>query len=89
MPELVAQLKVTRADLRYDNLKFQHIAGIGGEAAEIIGELAHAALNQWRPSLERDLLAKANAAIVKAGEHKEVRIGLSKLFKAPPPTGGK
>jgi hypothetical protein len=80
LPELVVVLKVTKADLRYDNLKFEHIAGIGGDAAQLIGELAHAAINQWRPSVERDLLARANAAIVKAGEHKEVRLSLSKLF---------
>jgi hypothetical protein len=82
LPELVVQLKVTKADLRYDNLKFEHIAGIGGEAAQTIGELAHGAVTQWRPSVERDLLEKANAAIVKAGENKEVRLSLAKLFKA-------
>jgi hypothetical protein len=87
LPELIVQLKVTKADLRYDNLKFEHIAGVGGEAAQMIGELAHAAINQWRPSLERDLLAKANAAVVKAGEQKEVRLSLTKLFKAPKPAG--
>ena len=81
------QLKVTKADLRYDNLKFEHIAGVGGEAAEMIGELAHTAVNQWRPSLERDLLEKANAAIVKAGENKEVRLSLTKLFKTTKPGG--
>jgi hypothetical protein len=47
----------------------------------MIGETAHSLLNQWRPSIERDLLAKANAAIVKAGEQKEVRLSLSKLVK--------
>jgi hypothetical protein len=87
LPELVVQLRVTKADLRYDNLKFEHIAGIGGEAAQLIGELAHAAVNQWRPSLERDLLARANAAIVKAGEQKEVRLSLAKLFKTPKTVG--
>jgi hypothetical protein len=83
LPELVFQLKVAKADLRYDNLKFEHIAGIGGEAAQIIGEAAHAAVRQWRPSIERDLLAKANAAIVKAGAEREVRVSLAKLLKAP------
>jgi hypothetical protein len=81
LPEYVVQLKVTKADLRYDNLKFEHIAGIGGDAAQMIGEFAHAAVTQWRPSAERDLLARANAAIVKAGENKEVRLSLTKLFK--------
>ncbi|HEY1377590.1 MAG TPA: hypothetical protein VGF55_12395 [Gemmataceae bacterium] len=85
LPDLVIELKVAKADVRYDNLKFDHIAGLGGEAAQIIGELAHAALNQWRPSVEKDALAKANAAIVKAGQHKEVRLSLSKLFRATAP----
>jgi hypothetical protein len=41
-------------------------------------------LTQWRPSIEKDALAKANAAIIKAGQHKEVRLSLAKLFKASP-----
>ena len=61
LPDLVIELKVTKADVKYDNLKFEHIAGIGGEGAQLIGELAHAALTQWRPSIEKDALAKANA----------------------------
>ena len=76
-------MKVAKADLGYDNLKFDHVAGVGGEAAQLIGEAAHSMLKQWRPSIERDLLAKANAAIEKAGEHKEVRLSLAKLFKTP------
>lgn len=83
LPELVVELKVTKADLGYDNFKLDHIAGLGGEAAQIIGEAGPALIRQWKPSIERDLLAKANAAIVKAGEHKEVRLGLSKLLQQP------
>ncbi len=85
LPDLVIALKVAKADVQYDNLKFEHIAGVGGDAAQVIGELAHAALNQWRPSVEKDALEKANAAIVKAGQHKEVRLRLAKLFKSTPP----
>src|SRR5207249_11767699 len=44
LPDLVIELKVTKADVKYDNLKFEHVAGVGGEAAQLIGELAHAAL---------------------------------------------
>jgi hypothetical protein len=87
LPDLVIELKVAKADVKYDNLKFEHIAGIGGEGAQLIGELGHAALTQWRPSIEKDALAKANAAILKAGQHKEVRLSLAKLFKAN--AGGK
>jgi hypothetical protein len=84
LPDLVIELKVTKADVKYDNLKFEHIAGIGGDTAQLVGELAHAALTQWRPSIEKDALTKANAAVVKAGQHKEVRLSLAKLFKSTP-----
>jgi hypothetical protein len=87
IPDVVIEVKVTKADVTYDNLKFEHIAGIGGDAAQLIGDLAHAALTQWRPSIERDALAKANAAVVKAGQHKEVRLSLAKLLKATPAAG--
>ncbi len=87
LPDLVIEVKVTKAEVKYDNLKFEHIAGIGGEAAQLVGELAHAALTQWRPSIEKDALAKANAAVIKAGQHKEVRLSLAKLFKATPAAG--
>ncbi|MFO0809437.1 MAG: hypothetical protein U0746_12495 [Gemmataceae bacterium] len=81
LPEIVLTIKVTKADLGYENLKFEHLAGVGGEAAELLGEAGHKLLSQWKPSLERDLLERGEAAIVKAGREKEVRIGLSKLLK--------
>jgi hypothetical protein len=80
LPEAVFRLRVVQAESGYDNLVVEHIAGVGGSAAKLIGEAAHSSINQWRPSLERDLLAKADAAIVKAGDTKEVRVSLSKLL---------
>jgi hypothetical protein len=43
--------------------------------------VARANLHIWRPSLEHRLIDKANAAIVKAGDTKEVRLGIGKLFE--------
>jgi hypothetical protein len=81
LPDIIFRLRVTKASVWYDDLVVEHIAGIGGTAAEIIGDAFHDVLRQWRPSVERDLLARANAAIVKAADTREVRIGLSGLFK--------
>lgn len=81
LPELVLTFKVTKADLGYENLKFEHLAGVGGEAAELLGEAGHKLLRQWKPSLERALIERGEAAIVKAGKEKEIRLGLSKLLK--------
>ncbi|MCI0681057.1 MAG: hypothetical protein L0Y71_03045 [Gemmataceae bacterium] len=81
LPDIVFRLRVTKAKVSYDDLVVEHIAGIGGTAAKVIGETFHDAMNQWRPSIERKLLERASAAIVKAADTKEVRIGLSSLFK--------
>ena len=81
LPDIVFRLRVANAQVGYDDLVVEHIAGIGGTAAKVIGETFHDAMNRWKPSIERDLIEKANAAIVKAADTKEVRIGLSALFK--------
>ena len=81
LPDIVFRLRVTKAQVGYDDLVVEHIAGLGGTAAKVIGETFHDAMNQWKPSIERNLIEKANAAIVKAADTREVRIGLSGLFK--------
>jgi hypothetical protein len=80
LPEAVFRLRVLQADVGYDNFVVEHIAGVGGGAAKVLGETLHATLQRLRPSLERRLLEKANAAIVKAGDTKEVRVSLLSLL---------
>jgi hypothetical protein len=80
IPDVVFRMRVLDARLTYDDLVVEHTAGVGGELAERLGEAAHGMVKQMRPSLERDLLEKANRAIVKAGDTKEVKLGLGKLF---------
>jgi hypothetical protein len=80
-PDAVIHVRILGSNLKYDRLVVEHVAGLGGTAAKVIGEGILAILKKWHPSLERHLLDKANAAIVKAGNNKEVRIGLDKLLK--------
>ena len=82
IPDVVFRLRVVRSDFRYNGLVFEHVAGVGGEGAKILGEAAHAAVNQWRPSLERRLIDKAKAAVVKAGDTREIRLSLGRMFGA-------
>jgi hypothetical protein len=81
LPDTVFRLHVTSSDFHYDDVVFEHVAGLGGEAAKLIGEAARANLRIWKPSLEQKLVDRANAAIVKAGDTKEVRVGIGKLFQ--------
>jgi hypothetical protein len=84
LPDVVFHPKVTRAKLAYDNLVVEHVGGLGGEGAKLIGDALKGGLQKWHPTMESDLLAKGNAAIVKAGELKEVRVNLAKLFGKKP-----
>ncbi len=81
LPDLVFQIHVAKADVRYSKLDVIHTAGIGGDGAKLLGEAVEKLLKELNPSLQKELLQKADAAIMKAGECKEVRISLSKLLK--------
>jgi hypothetical protein len=81
IPDVIFRLHVCSADLKFTKLDVVHTAGFGGDAAKYLGETVESTLTTLRPNLERDLLTKADAAIVKAGEQQEVRVGLGKLFK--------
>jgi hypothetical protein len=83
-PDFILRLRVTEAELFYEDLVVEHTLGIGGEAAHFLGEAGHKLLTRVKPSLERDLIAKANAAIVKAADTKEVRLELEKLIESKP-----
>src|SRR5262245_30609483 len=76
IPDMILRASVPKSEFRYGDLVVEHTAGVGGEAAEVIGETVMKLIKQVKPSLERRLLDKANAAIIKAGDSKEVRIGL-------------
>ncbi len=81
LPEVVFRLRVLRSEAGCDNIKVEHIAGFGGDGAKLVGNTLVENMRQWRPSLERRLLEKANAAIVKAGDTKEVRVSLFGLLR--------
>jgi hypothetical protein len=81
LPDAIFRLRVVRADLQYDNLVVEHVAGVGGTGARLLGEAVRGGIHRFHPGLERDLLARADAAIVRAGDTREVRVSLSKLLK--------
>jgi hypothetical protein len=83
-PDTVIRLRVLRSDFAYDNLVVEHTAGVGGDAAQLLGDLMIGIVRQVKPSLERNLVAKANAGIVKAADTREIRISLSGLIGGKP-----
>lgn len=86
LPDVVLRIRVTDAKLFYADLVCEHTAGLDGEAAKKLGELVHDFLAKAKPQVERDLLARANAAVVKAADSKEVRISFDKLLSGRPPS---
>jgi hypothetical protein len=82
LPTLVLRLRVLDSKVGYDHLVFEHLAGMGGTGARWLGELVRGTVHELRPSLERKLLDRANAAILKAGDTREVRLGLGGFLNA-------
>lgn len=74
LPDAIFRLRVTKANLWYNELVVEHLGGVGGTTAKVVGDVVHDAVKQWRPSLERNLQEKANAAIVKAADTKEIKL---------------
>ncbi len=81
LPDFSVRIRVTDARVGYDNLVLENINGVGGSAAKITGDAVRKAVNQWWPSIERDMLARSAEAIVKTADTREVRLGLSTLLK--------
>lgn len=81
LPDAVFRLRVAKSDVQYDNFVTEHIAGFGGDMAKLLGDAVRSSMKQWHPSLERDLLAKANERIEQSADTKEVRVSLYELIK--------
>ena len=58
---------------------------MGGDAAKVLGKGFVEILKVVKPNMEKDMLDKANKAIVKAAENKEIRIEFESLLKAKKP----
>jgi hypothetical protein len=81
IPDVIFRMRVLDAKVTYDQLKFERAGGVGGDLADPLGQALFDMIRAVRPSLEKDMLAKANRAIVKAADTKEVRLGLGRLFE--------
>ena len=80
LPEVVFRFRVLQSDAGYDSFVVEHINGVGGDLAKVLGKAARDTLHQWKPSLERKLLTRANAAILKSGDTRDIHLSLSKLL---------
>jgi hypothetical protein len=80
LPDVIFRMRVLDAKLSYDEFRVDHTAGVGGDLAKVMGEALHKTITLWMPSLEKDMQEKAARAIVKAGDTKEVKLGLGKLL---------
>jgi hypothetical protein len=81
VPDMIFRLRATSAKLAYKDLVVEHTAGVGGSAARVIGEAIEGLVHELQPNLEQKLLDKAGAAVVRAADTREIRIGLSSLLK--------
>jgi hypothetical protein len=84
LPDMIVRLHVLSSAFGHDEVVVEHTAGVGGDAAKVLGDLMLGIVKQAKPSLERKLIEKANAAVLKAGDTKEVRISLADWLNGKP-----
>ena len=82
LPEITLKVTTTDAKIFYDGLTIDHTAGLDGEDAKKVGDLVIDLIKKVKPDLEKQLLEKGNAAIVKAAGTKEIKLELDKLMAA-------
>jgi hypothetical protein len=82
LPDLILQFRVLHSFFDYDRPKVEHTAGVGGEAAEILGDIMLGLLKTIKPELEGKLKQKINDAVLKAGQNKQVRINFSEWLNS-------
>jgi len=80
LPDVLIDFKVVNARVSYDHFVLEKVNGIGGDTARLTGEAVRAAVGRWMPSLERQALNQAREAVLRAGQKREVRVGLAKLM---------
>lgn len=81
-PDVVLKVTTTDAKIFYDKLVIDHTAGLDGEDAKAMGDLMVDVVKAVMPNLEKELLDKGNAAIVKAAGTREIKVELDKLMTA-------
>lgn len=86
LPTVVLRVRVTEAKLTYWDLECEHTLGVGGDAAKVLGKAVHEVMKKLKPDMEQGLLDKANAAVVKAADTKEVKVELGNLLSGKLPS---
>ena len=86
LPTVTLRVRATEAKLGYHNLVVEHLQGVNGKPAELLGKALHAVMTAAKPTFEAEMLAKANAAVVKAADTKDVKLGFDKLLSATAPS---
>jgi hypothetical protein len=84
VPDVNLKITTTDAKIFYDKIVIDHTAGLDGPDAQAVGELVIDLVKSIKPDLEKELLEKGNAAIVKAAGTREIKLELDKLMKAAP-----
>lgn len=80
LPTVSVKVKASEAKVGYSDFTCEHALGMSGKPAEVLGKAAYEVVKKVAPQVEKDLLAKANAAVLKAADTKEVKVEFDKLL---------
>jgi hypothetical protein len=86
LPNYIFTVRVYQARLDYDRVVVDHIMGLDGQAAKIAGDTIREIVRRFKPDLEEQLRQRAEAAIVRVTDNRQLHLTLDDwLRRVTPP----
>ncbi|MCS7021638.1 MAG: hypothetical protein NZ703_04595 [Gemmataceae bacterium] len=81
LPTYVLKVHVHEARLDYADLKVDHILGLDGKAAQVVGDTIRELIRRFKPDFENQLRRRAEAAVIRATDNRELYLTLDEWLR--------
>lgn len=81
LPIYTLKVRILEARLDYDDIVVDHILGLDGKAARVVGDSIREIVRRFKPDFEEKLRRKAEAAVIHVTDNRELHITLDEWFR--------
>jgi hypothetical protein len=76
LPTYILKVRILEARLDYDDVVVDHILGLDGRVAQVVGDGIREVIRRLKPDFEEQLRRKAEAAVVQVTDNRELYLTL-------------
>jgi len=81
LPKYVLKIHILEARLDYTDVVVDHILGLDGKAARVVGDGIREVVSRFKPDFEEQLRRKAETAVIRVMENRELCIALDEWLR--------